>query len=124
MDITYNPTPIKVQIDGQEYAIPERTERLEKKLKAHDDRIRTVSQYRSDYDLVEIILGEDTAKQIFPKGEDENLDRLHYIAVKLMEVYYRAYNEMRDESFNDSLKNLGKISEKVGNIAELRKLAK
>ena len=124
MDITYNPTPIKVQIDGQEYAIPERTERLEKKLKAHDDRIRTVSQYRSDYDLVEIILGEDAAKQIFPKGEDENLDRLHYIAVKLMEGYYLAYNEMKDESFNDSLKNLGKISEKVGNIAELGKLAK
>ena len=123
-DISYSAPAIKVQIDGVNYDVPERTERLERQLKQHDDRLKSVSQYRSDYDLVEIILGKDAAKQIFPKGEDENLDRLHYIAVKLMEVYYRAYKEMEDESFEDSLNKLGKISDKVGNIACLEKLGK
>lgn len=123
-DISYSAPAIKVQIDGVNYDVPERTERLERQLKQHDDRLKSVSQYRSDYDLVEIILGKDAAKQIFPKGEDENLDRLHYIAVKLMEVYYRAYKEMEDESFEDSLNKLGKISDKVGNIASLEKLGK
>lgn len=123
-DISYSAPAIKVQIDGVNYDVPERTERIERQLKQHDDRLKSVSQYRSDYDLVEIILGKDAAKQIFPKGEDENLDRLHYIAVKLMEVYYRAYKEMEEESFEDSLNKLGKISDKVGNIASLEKLGK
>ena len=76
-DISYSAPAIKVQIDGVNYDVPERTERLERQLKQHDDRLKSVSQYRSDYDLVEIILGKDAAKQIFPKGEEENLDRLH-----------------------------------------------
>lgn len=123
-DISYHAPVIKVQIDGQDYEIPERTERLEKQLKAHDDRLKSVSQFRSDYDLVEILLGKESAKQIFPKGEDENLDRLHYIAVKLMEIYYQAYKEIEDQTFEDSLNKLGQISDKVGNIAKLEKFGK
>lgn len=123
-DITYYPVPITVRIDGQDYPVPERTERLEQQLKAHDARIKSVSQFQSDYDLVEIILGKEAAKAIFPKGEDENLDRLHYIASKLMEVYYQAYRKMEDESYKESLSKLGEISDKVGNIAKLEKLGK
>lgn len=123
-DISYNAPTIKVSIDDREYIVPERTERIEKKLKQHDEKIKSVSQYKSDYELVEIILGDDAAKQIFPKGEDENLDRMHFIALKLVEVYYKAYKEMEDESFDENLKKLGQISDKVGNIATLQKLAK
>ena len=123
-DISYNVPAIKVQIDGQEYTVPARTERLERQLKQHDDRLKSVSQYQSDLDLVKIILGADAAKQIFPNGEDENLDRMHYIAVKLMEIYYKAYKDIEDESFEDSLDKLGRISDKVGNLAKLEKLAK
>lgn len=123
-DISYNAPTIKVSIDDREYIVPERTERIEKKLKQHDEKIKSVSQYKSDYELVEIILGDDAAKQIFPKGEDENLDRMHFIAMKLVEVYYKAYKEMEDESFDENLKKLGQISDKVGNIATLQKLAK
>lgn len=123
-DITYNAPTIKVSIDDKEYTIPERTEKLEKQLKQHDEKIKTVSQYKSDMELVKILLGEESAKQIFPKGEDENLDRLHYIAMKLVELYYEAYRRMEDEPFEDSLEKLGRISEKVGNIASLQKLAK
>lgn len=123
-DISYNVPAIKVQIDGQEYTVPARTERLERQLKQHDDRLKSVSQYQSDLDLVKIILGADAVKQIFPNGEDENLDRMHYIAVKLMEIYYKAYKDIEDESFEDSLDKLGRISDKVGNLAKLEKLAK
>ena len=123
-DISYNVPAIKVQIDGQEYTVPARTERLERQLKQHDDRLKSVSQYQSDYDLVKIILGTDAAKQIFPNGEEENLDRMHYIAMKLMEIYYKAYKDIEDESFEDSLDKLGRISDKVGNLAKLEKLAK
>lgn len=123
-DISYNVPAIKVQIDGQEYTVPARTERLERQLKQHDDRLKSVSQYQSDLDLVKIILGTDAAKQIFPNGEEENLDRMHYIAVKLMEIYYKAYKDIEDESFEDSLDKLGRISDKVGNLAKLEKLAK
>lgn len=123
-DISYIAPSIKVEIDGTAYTVPERTERLERQLKQHDERLKSVSQYQSDYDLVKIILGTDAAKQIFPKGEDENLDRMHYIAVKLMEIYYKAYKEIEDQTFEESLDKLGKISDKVGNIAKLEKLGK
>lgn len=123
-DLTYYSTPVSVRIDGQDYPVPERTERLEQQLKAHDARLKSVSQFQSDYDLVEIILGKEAAKQIFPKGEDENLDRLHYIASKLMEVYYQAYRKMEDESYKESLNKIGELSDKVGNLAKLDKLAK
>lgn len=123
-DITYYSVPVSVRIDGQDYPVPQRTERLEQQLKAHDNRLKAVSQYQSDYDLVEIILGKEAAKQIFPKGEDENLDRLHYIASRLMEVYYQEYRKMEEASYKESLDKLGEISDKVGNIAKLEKLGK
>ena len=123
-DITYSAPTIKVEIDGETYVVPERTERIEKLLKQHDEKIKSVSQYQSDYELVKIILGNDAVKQIFKKGEDENLDRMHYIAMKLTDIYYSAYKEMEEESFEDNLNKLGRISDKVGNIANLQKLAK
>ena len=123
-DISYVQTTIKVIIDGEEYIVPERTERLEKQLKQHDERIKSVSQYQSDYDLVKIILGNDAVKKIFPKGEDENLDRLHYIAVRLLEVYYQAYKQIENENFENDLNQIGRLDAKVGNLANLQKLIK
>lgn len=123
-DISYIAPSINVEIDGEKYTVPERTERLERQLKQHDERLKSVSQYQSDYDLVKIILGADAVKKIFPKGEDENLDRMHYIAVKLMEIYYKAYKEIEDQTFEESLDKLGKISDKVGPLAKLEKLGK
>lgn len=123
-DISYNAPTIKVSIDDVEYTVPERTERLEKQLKAHDEKIKSVSQYQSDYDLVKIILGNDAVKKIFPKGEDENLDRMHFIATKLMEVYYQNYQQLEKQSYEEQLDQIGRVNDKVGNLVALQKLRK
>lgn len=123
-DISYNAPTIKVSIDDVEYTVPERTERLEKQLKAHDEKIKSVSQYQSDYDLVKIILGNDAVKKIFPKGEDENLDRMHFIVTKLMEVYYQNYQQLEKQSYEEQLDQIGRMNDKVGNLVALQKLRK
>lgn len=123
-DISYVVPETSVIIDGNEYVIPERTEKIEQQLKKHDEKVKSVSQFNSDYELVEIILGKESAKKIFPKYENENLDRLHYIAVKLTEVYYQAYRDIEEEKYKQNIGLLDDLSDKVESISKLDKIGK
>lgn len=113
IDITYEPKEVAVIIDGNEYLLPERTEKLEKQLKSHDSKIRSVSQYDSDYDLVKIMLGMEAVKKIFPKGEDENLDRMHFITTKIVEAYYAEYRAIEEETYKETIEKLDEVTDKV-----------
>ena len=121
--IDYEPKEVYVTIGGVDYRVADRTEKVEKELREHDRKVGTVSQYESDMEVVRILIGKDAAKKLFPKGEDENLDRLYYIASKLVECYRENYNQIKAESDRKLLEpvmtQLSEISEKVKPIVSM-----
>ena len=68
---------VTVDIEGHEYALAERTEKTEKALRNLESRVGLESQYASDLALIRILIGEEAVAELFPREEDENLDRLH-----------------------------------------------
>lgn len=69
-----------ITVNGVSYELPERTGHLEKKLIEHDKKIGKISEYESNKDLIEILLGKEAFAAIFPEGEDANLDNISTLA--------------------------------------------
>jgi len=125
--IDYEPKEVYVTIGGVDYRVADRTEKVEKELRENYRKAGTVSQYESDIELVRILLGKEAAKKIFPNGENENLDRLYYIATKLVELYMENYNQIKAESDKKLLEpvmtQLSELSEKMKPIASVTETA-
>ncbi len=115
--LDYQPKEVIVKIGGNEYHVAPRTEAVEKAIREHDADIGVKSQFESDYSLVEILLGKSAAKELFPLGENENLDRLYFIASKLIEAYRANYRELADEmsksQLNPAIEQLKELAESV-----------
>ncbi len=123
-DLDYAPKQVVVSIGGKEYPVAERTEKVEKAIREHDAGLGERSQLESDFELVSILLGESAAKELFPHGEDENLDRLYYIATKLVEAYRANYNQIVEDNIRVSsepvLEQLKELTEAIKTVTALK----
>ncbi len=119
MDLSYEPKEVYVTIDGVDYRVADRTDETEQKLAAHDKRIGSVSTFESDYELVEILLGKEAAAKIFPNGKRENLNRLAYIALGVLEAYKAEINAIREKELEKSLSTMDKLAEHAEPVLEM-----
>jgi hypothetical protein len=119
MDLSYESKEIFVTIDGVEYRVADRTDETEQKLAAHDKRLGTVSTFESDYELIEILLGREAAAKIFPLGKKENLTRLAYIALGVLEAYNAEINAIRERELEKSLSSIDKMAERAEPVIEM-----
>ena len=120
MEIDYEPKQIVASIGGREYPVAPRTEKIERTLRELEAGSGSVSQYESDMKTVQTLLGEKAAAELFPLGEDENLDRLYAIAVKLLGAYRANYTELASESAKDQMDPiLEQLKELSNNIKPL-----
>lgn len=115
--------PVTVSIEGNEYEIAERTAKTEKALRELESRVRSDSQYESDLALTGILIGKDAVSELFPNGEDENLNRLHYYAVKLLELYQDEYRQIEAERYEATLKQMDAITSRAESVLSLAELA-
>lgn len=114
---------VTVSIEGNEYALAERTGRTEKELRELESRARSDTQYESDLALIRILVGENAVSELFPNGEDENLNRLHYYAVKLLELYQDEYRQIEAERYETTLKQMDAITSRAESVLSLAGLA-
>ena len=119
MDLSYESKEIFVTIDGTEYRVADRTDETEQKLAAHDKRLGTASTFESDYELIEILLGREAAAKIFPLGKKENLTRLAYIALGVLEAYNAEINAIRERELDKSLSSIDKMAERAEPVIEM-----
>jgi len=118
-NIDYEIRDIIVSINGKEYPVAKRNEKTEKALRYRESKLLTSTQYDSDMELVRILLGPDAAKELFPGGEDENLDRLHYIAAQIYDAYMADYRKIEKERQEKQLEQIEALSEKIKPLADL-----
>lgn len=119
IDLSFEPKEIFVSIDGTDYRVADRTDEIEQRLAAHDKRIGAVSTFESDYELVEILLGKDAAAKIFPLGKKENLTRLAYIALGVLEAYNAEVKEIRERELERSLAQMDKMASRAEPVLEM-----
>ena len=119
IDLTYKPKKVSVRIDGEEYEVAERTPSIDEKLQEHNENLDSMSSYEASFDLVKILLGEDAANKIFPKGQQENLNRMYFIAKGVDDAYQTEYQEMRDKEYEETLAKMDKLAERSRPVIEM-----
>lgn len=110
---------VSVTIDGTEYPVREYTEETEELLREHDRRAGTSTQYESDISLLEILLGKEAVKQLFPNGKKESLLRLHKIARGVIDAYRYEMDEMEKADIDRQLSQWEDIGNRTKPVVEL-----
>lgn len=119
MNIDTDVRKVIVTIDGVDYPVRERTEETEELLREHDRKAATATRYESDINLIEILLGKDAVKALFPGGKKENLLRLHKVAKGVAEAYEYEMNEMEKEELERQLMQWDEIGTRTKPVIEL-----
>ena len=110
---------VTVTIDGKDYQVRERTEETEELLREHDRRAATATQYESDITLLEILLGKDAVKELFPNGKKESLLRLHKIARGVIDAYTFEMDEMEKAEMEKQLEQWEDVGKRTKPVIEL-----
>lgn len=120
MQINTEIKEIIVTIDDTDYTVAEKTvdvaERLKKAEAAH---VGKSSQYELWLAQLEIILGKDAIKALFPNGRKENLDRMENIYYGVMSAFDHNGSEMRDERYRDTMEEIDLIASKLKPLLEV-----
>lgn len=82
-----------LEVDKKEYEIPKRTVKIAKALKEHDEKLSRMDEYQSNMEVLYILFGEEKAKEMFPDGEDTNLDKLLKCVKLALAAFYAEFNE-------------------------------
>ena len=108
-----------LQIDGVDYAIPQRTEKIEKKLREHDARLNSMSELEANFNTLEILFGNDAANKMFPKKETTNLDKLAKCVKYALALYRAEQTAIRDEEIKEKINAVQPLLKSVGDISKL-----
>ena len=119
IDLTNDTKKIMVRINGEEYEVAERTAETDEKLQAHNDNLDNMSSYEASYNLVRILLGDESVKKVFPNGKKENLTWMYRVAKAVDEAYQAEYQELRDKEYEATLAKMDKLAERSKPVIEM-----
>ena len=119
IDLTNDSKKIFVKINGEEYEVAERTAEIDEKLQAHNNNLDNMTSYEASYNLVKILLGDESAKKIFPNGKKENLTWMYRVAKAVDEAYQAEYQELRDAEYEESLKKMDNLVQRTKPVIDM-----
>ena len=113
-----------IEVDGVEYEIPQRTAKLEKAMIEHDKNTASMTEYEANMSMLAILLGKDKAEQMFPDGEDTNLDKLAKCTKFAVALYMAEYHSIQDEEAKSKLALVEPLIEQMKEAGEMLKQTK
>ena len=70
-----------LEINGKDYPIAQRTGALEKRIIAeHDRKLGKMTEFEQYKIIIDLLLGRGVFEELFPAGEDDNLDLMAQVA--------------------------------------------
>lgn len=108
-----------LQIDGVDYVIPQRTEKIECKLREHDKRLDNMSELEANFNTLEILFGNDAANKMFPEKDAINLDKLAKCVKYALALYRAEQTAIREEEIKEKLDAVQPLLKSVGDISKL-----
>ena len=108
-----------IEVDGIEYEIPQRTAKLEKEMIEHDKNASEMTEYEANMSMLSILFGKDKAHQMFPDGENTNLDKLAKCTKFSVALYMAEYNAIRDEEAKTKMQLVKPLIEQMEETGKL-----
>lgn len=125
---------ISVEIEDKEYPVIEKTvETGEKILKIISKlnkatAIKPILNSTVWLEVLEVLLGKDAVKELFPKGDKENMDRMQLIYYGCLGAYNsiteQIQNEQEEEKAKPYKEQIKEFSEVMKDVEKLNNIAK
>ena len=97
-----------LEINGKEYPIAQRTGALEKRIIAeHDAKLGKMTEYERYKVLIDLLLGNGTFAELFPDGENGNLDMMAEVAYVAQHEFNADKREIERKRIEDDMSNMG-----------------
>lgn len=108
-----------LEVDGVEYIIPQRTEKIEQQLRDHDKKLNDMTEYEANLNTLEILFGNDATKKMFPEKDTINLDKLAKCVKYALALYRAEQTAIREEEIKKKLDAVQPLLKSVGDISKL-----
>ena len=117
---------IFVEIDGKEYRLATKTVATVQDILSAYRRNEGEPEYKIWLEEMRIILGEKACAELFNKGRQENVDRIHRIRTGIMRAFDTNADETMQEEMENSIEQMNRataaltaIVDKIGKVAKL-----
>lgn len=121
MIINTDVAKIVVEIDDNEYELADRTIELMKKLvKIEEDSVASGRlEPEKQLDQLQLLMGKEAVRKVFPKGQKENADRLNAIYYGVIQAFDTNAARVRAENAQARREELNAVTEPLKPLAEV-----
>lgn len=97
-----------LEINGKDYPIAQRTGALEKRIIAeHDAKLSTMTEYERYKVLIDLLLGDGVFAELFPHGEDDNLDLMAQVAFVAQQEFNAEKKALECKRIEEDVASMG-----------------
>ena len=124
MHIDTQTTPMRVEIEGREYPLAPRTARLAEKLRRVEEAGLREGRPHHKVEMAQLslLLGRRAARELFPRGGGEDLDRLdaiYYGVFAALEAPARLHRAQHTRALAEELRELAGAVRPLAEVAAL-----
>ena len=113
---------VSVEIEGEEYEVAEKTVAVADALIDAAARCDGKPQYKLWLAELEVLLGADAVRRLFPDGKRENIDRMQRIHAGVLEAFDYNSRVMQDAQADRQRERLAPVSDCMRQTAQLLKM--
>ena len=107
-----------IEVDGKTYTIFPRTAERERKNKAHDNNLESMSEFEANMQLLGILIGEDATQEMFNEGDNTNLDKLARVTSCALELYMAEFNRVQTEKLSKKLEEVNPLINQISEVGK------
>lgn len=97
-----------LEINGKEYEIAQRTGALEKRIiEEHDKKMVEMTEFQRCKVIIDLILGDGVFEEIFPGGENDNLDMMAEVAYVAQHEFNAEKRAAERRRIDQDIKDMG-----------------
>lgn len=113
---------MSVEIEGEEYEVAEKTVAVADALIAAAEKNADKPNYKIWMADLEVLLGKDTVRKLFPGGKNENLDRMQRIHAGVLEAFDYNSRAMQDAQVERQREMLEPVNDFMRRTAQVLKM--
>lgn len=95
-------------INGKEYLVAQRTGAIEKRIiEEHDNKMAELTEYDRCKVIINLLLGDGVFDELFPNGEDDNLDMMAEVAYVAQREFNADRKALERKRIDQDIKDMG-----------------
>lgn len=118
IELTAPPQKV-LEINGKDYPLAQRTGALEKRIiEEHDRKLGKMTEFEQYEIIIDLLLGRGVFEELFPAGEDDNLDLMAQVAFVAQDEFNAEKRKIQRQKIDHDTEALGldKMIETMGSF--------